>query len=204
MENFNDRMKRLCAERGTTVAAMERACGLAKAFVVNTAKRGGTPSFENVKKIAKYLNVPNEVVMGEDPGAALRSSGVMIPRLGRVAAGVPISAVENIIGQDEITPKMAATGDFFSLRIKGDSMSPYIMDGDIVICRQQSAADTDDLVIALINGSDGVCKKIKTLSNGVMLISLNPAYEPMVFTQSEIDAIPVAIMGKVVEIRREI
>ena len=80
-------------------------------------------------------------------------------------------------------------------------MSPRIMDGDTVIVRRQEDAESDQIVIALINGHDGVCKKLKKLNNGIMLISLNPQYDPMVYDHSEIDAIPVKILGRVVEVR---
>ena len=83
-------------------------------------------------------------------------------------------------------------------------MSPYIMDGDTVIVRKQDDADSDQIVIAMINGNDGVCKKLRKTSHGLMLISLNPQYDPMVFDHSEIDSIPVNIVGKVVEIRRKL
>jgi len=121
--------------------------------------------------------------------------------LGRVAAGIPIDAIDEIIDQEEISPRLAQTGEFFGLRIKGDSMSPRIMDGDTVIVRKQDDAESDEIVIALINGHDGVCKKLKKINNGLMLISLNPQYDPMVFDYAEVDSIPVKIIGRVVEVR---
>ena len=135
---------------------------------------------------------------------AAGNTGVRIPVLGRVAAGIPIEAIEEVLDWEEIPNTMAQRGEFFGLRIKGDSMSPHIMNGDTVIVRQQSDAETDDIVIAIVNGNDGVCKKLKKTSSGVMLISLNPAYEPIVFTDGEVDEIPVRIIGKVVELRRKI
>ena len=81
-------------------------------------------------------------------------------------------------------------------------MAPRILDGDNVIVRQQDDANSGDIIIALVNGHDGVCKKLKKLDNGgAMLISNNPSYEPMVFEKNEIDTIPVKIIGKVVELR---
>ena len=86
---------------------------------------------------------------------------VSIPVVGRVAAGIPIDAIEEIIDREDIPSTLAKTGDFFGLRIKGDSMSPRIMNGDTVIVRRQDDAESDEIVIALINGHDGVCKKLK-------------------------------------------
>lgn len=124
--------------------------------------------------------------------------------LGRVAAGIPIDSISEIIDQEYITEELAQKGEYFGLRIKGDSMSPVIMDKDTVIVRSQEDAETDEIVIALINGHDGVCKKLKKLDNGLMLISINPQYAPLVFTSAEIDQTPVKIIGKVVEIRRKL
>lgn len=124
--------------------------------------------------------------------------------LGRVAAGIPIDSISEVIDQEYITDELAQKGEYFGLRIKGDSMSPVIMDGDTVIVRSQENAETDEVIIALINGHDGVCKKLKKLDSGLMLISINPQYAPLVFTSAEIDQTPVKIIGKVVEIRRKL
>lgn len=158
------------------------------------------PRIDKIEAMARYFGV-SKADLVEDQNKT-ESVGVMIPLLGRVAAGIPITAVENIIGQEEISRNMAITGEFFALRIKGDSMSPYIMDGDVVVVKQQNDAETGDIVIALINGHDGCCKKLRKLKTGIMLLSLNPSYEPMIFNHAEIDSTPVYILGKVVEIRR--
>lgn len=160
------------------------------------------PRIDKIEAMARYFGISKADLVEERNSS--ESVGVMIPLLGRVAAGVPISAVENIIGQEEISRNTAIQGEFFALKIKGDSMSPYIMDGDIVVVRQQNTAESGDVVIALVNGHDGVCKKFRKLETGIALTSVNPAYDPMIFDHREIDSIPVYIMGKVIEIRRSI
>ena len=129
------------------------------------------------------------------------TNGVKINVLGRVAAGIPISAVEDIIDTEEISEEMASTGEFFGLKIKGDSMEPRIYDGDVVIVRQQSDADSGDIVIALVNGDDATCKRLTKYAGGIGLISLNPKYEPMMFSDEDIEKKPVKIIGRVVELR---
>jgi repressor LexA len=133
-----------------------------------------------------------------------KGSGVKIPLLGKVAAGLPIEAAENVIGEEEIPRRLAESATYFALLIKGDSMSPYICDGDKVIVRQQSEVENGQIAIVLVNGSDAVCKEFKKTPSGVMLISKNPNYDPMVFTHDEVDTTPVRIVGRVVEIRREL
>lgn len=98
--------------------------------------------------------------------------GVKIPVLGKVAAGIPIEAIEDVLDWEEITEDMAKTGKFFALQIKGDSMSPKILEGDVVIVRQQSNADSGDIVIAIVNGYDGCCKKLIKNDVGITLQSL--------------------------------
>lgn len=160
------------------------------------------PRIDKIEAMARYFGISKADLV--EARNSSESVGVMIPLLGRVAAGVPISAVENIIGQEEISRNTAIQGEFFALKIKGDSMSPYIMDGDIVVVRQQNTAESGDVVIALVNGHDGVCKKFRKLETGIALTSVNPAYDPMIFDHREIDSIPVYIMGKVIEIRRSV
>ena len=96
---------------------------------------------------------------------------------------------------------MAKTGEFFALKIKGDSMEPKISDGDVVIVRQQDDAETGDTVIALINGDDAVCKRLRKYKEGLELISTNPSYAPLYFDEETIKNKPVKIIGKVVELR---
>lgn len=127
--------------------------------------------------------------------------GIKINVLGRVAAGIPIEAVEDIIDTEEISEDMASTGEFFGLKIKGDSMEPRIYDGDVVIVRQQSDADSGDIVIALVNGDDATCKRLTKYAGGIGLISLNSKYEPMMFSEEDVVNKPVKIIGKVIELR---
>ena len=129
--------------------------------------------------------------------------GLKIPVLGTVAAGIPISAVEEILDYEEVPQSWKNQGEFFGLRIKGDSMKPDINDGDTVIVRKQSTANNGDVVITLVNGDDVTCKKFEKLDNGIILISNNSEYSPMYFSNEEVVTKPVVILGRVVELRRK-
>jgi lexA repressor len=149
-------------------------------------------------------NVPRYERLEETKiNASLTPQGLQIPVLGIVAAGIPISAVEDILDYEEIPLTWQNQGEFFGLRIKGDSMKPDINDGDTVIVRQQSTANNGDVVIALVNGDDATCKKFEKLDNGIMLISNNSEYSPMYFSNKEVVTKPVVIIGRVVELRRK-
>lgn len=130
-------------------------------------------------------------------------SGVIIPVLGRVCAGNGSEAIEEQIDSIEISPKMASKGTHFGLVIKGDSMTPLLSDGDIVIVNRDADTESGDLVVALVNGSDAMCKRLQRYSEGFALIPENPTYEPIRYTNEDISEIPVRIIGKVVESRRK-
>lgn len=198
------KIRQLCEAKGITVKQFERETDLSNGYLRKLSIQGSTPSADRLQRIADYFGITTDFLMGKNTDGLKGGSGVKIPLLGRVAAGIPIEAAENIIGNEEIPTKLATTGEFFALLIVGDSMSPYIMGGDKVVVRKQDDADTGDIVIALIDGKDGVCKELKKTPDGIVLISRNPAYSPMVFTRTEIDTEPVRILGKVVEIRREV
>lgn len=127
--------------------------------------------------------------------------GVKIPVLGRVAAGIPIEAVEDILDYEEISPHMAAQGEFFALQVKGRSMEPRMQEGDIIICKKQADAETGDVAVVLVNGDDATVKKIKKTSAGLYLLPTNPAFDPLFYTYDEVMDRPVTIIGKVVELR---
>lgn len=161
-----------------------------------------------IQKLAQIFEIAPSALLGlaeeatEKQTAKPRKKGVKIPVLGEVIAGVPIEAIEDILDYEEISEDMASKGEYFGLKVKGDSMEPMFFAGDIVIVRQQPTADSGDIVIALVNGNESTIKKFKLLDDGLMLIPANPAYEPMYYTRKQVVELPVQIIGKVVELRR--
>lgn len=155
-------------------------------------------------EIAAALHTTPAYLMGweEDESTATSSpNAVKIPVLGKVAAGLPITAVENVLDYEEIPASLAATGDFVALQIKGQSMEPRIYEGDIVIVRVQPTAETGDLAVVIVNGDEATVKKIKFLPEGILLQPFNPAYQPFFYSKHDIEYKPVRIFGKVVELR---
>lgn len=163
---------------------------------------------DKIEAAAKVGNVSPAYLMGWDnnvspiPGGNKeKKKGVTIKVLGRVAAGIPIEAVEDIIDTEEISEDMAATGTFFGLKIHGNSMEPRICEGDVVIVRQQDDAESGEIVIATVNGNEATCKRLRKYRDGIELISINPSYDPMFFSTEEVISKPVRIIGKVIELR---
>lgn len=154
-----------------------------------------------ISEIADHFGVQSPDLIGHQPEAKLRRVGVKIPVLGTVAAGIPISAVEDILDYEEITPEMADTGEFFGLKLKGDSMKPRMENGDVVIIRQQPDVESGDVALVLIGEEEATVKKVLKRPDGIVLQPYNPDYEPMFFSPREIEELPVQVIGKVVELR---
>lgn len=157
---------------------------------------------DKIMDYAKALKISPAVIMGWESKEET-AQGFRIPVFDRVAAGIPIDAIEEVIDWEEIPEDMAKTGEFFGLRIKGDSMTPRIVEGDVVIVRQQPDAESGDIVIVRINGDTATCKRLAKHTHGISLISFNPAYPPICFTNEEIEQLPVVIIGKVIENRQK-
>lgn len=158
------------------------------------------PDSASLQKMANIFGCTIDYLLGHDLQSTTK--GVKIPVLGDVAAGIPIEAVEDIVDYEEIDAAMAATGDFFGLRIKGASMEPRIREGDVVIVRKQDDADTGDTAVILVNGDSATVKRIKKEPDGgLWLLPNNPAYDPQHFSPAEVAEKPVRIIGRVVELR---
>ena len=117
------------------------------------------PDPEMLAQIAEYFDVSIEYLIGKDTSSR-RPKGVKIPVLGIVPAGIPVEAIEDILDYEEIPEHMASTGEFFGLKIKGDSMLPKICDGDIVIVRKQPDVESGETAIIMANGDEATCKKV--------------------------------------------
>ena len=196
---MSDAIKYYRTKAGLTQEELGKKLGLQKSAVAKY-ENGRVENIKRsvIERMAKELNCSPIDLLGMDTPSY---QPIRIPVLGRVAAGIPITAVEEIIDWEEIPHEMAKQGEYFALQIKGDSMEPKISDGDVVIVRQQPNAENGDLVIAYVNGYDAVCKRLKIYQDGIALVSNNPSYPPMYFSNEEMEQTPVVIVGKVVELR---
>lgn len=190
---FWSKLVQLCMEKKTSPTAVCVELGFSNALAVKW-KRGAIPRDTTLKKIADYFNVPVSYFSGKEPAK--------IPVYGKVAAGIPIEAITDIEDYEEITPELAAKGNYIALKIKGDSMSPYILNGDTVIVRLQNDCEDGDIAIVLVEQNDATCKKIKKTPQGLYLMPLNTAYEPIFYDATECENLPVSIIGVVAELRR--
>lgn len=210
MSKLEEELKSLILNRYKSIREFTTKIDMPYSTMDSVLKRGvNKANITNIIKICRELNIDTEkladgeIVTINKINSQTSKKGIKIPVLGRVPAGVPIEAVEDIIDYEEIPEELSKEGEFFGLQIKGDSMEPRICAGDVVIVRKQDDAETGDLVIAMINGNEATCKRLMKYENGIRLMPNNPAYEPLYFSNQEIEEKPVKIIGKVVENRQK-
>lgn len=126
---------------------------------------------------------------------------VYLPVLGRVAAGNGVIAHDEIIGHEFVSADKICSGEtYFWLHVKGDSMSPKIEDGDLVLIKKQSSVDSGSYAVVIVDGEDGVVKKVNYGPDWIELVSTNPYYPARRFEGS--DVLRITVIGKVIEVRR--
>ena len=172
--------------------------GVSRTSYLKYEKGTHEPDYDTLEKIAELfeLNV-NELI------GTVKNKRTKIPILGFVQAGIPTEAYEVIEGYEEIDEKLAESGTYVALRIKGESMSPKMLPDDIVIVRLQSDIESGELAVVFVDDDEATVKKVVKHSDGVSLVPYNPTYEPMYFSNAEIVSRHLQIYGKVAELRRK-
>lgn len=208
--NFRTRLKQLRNEKKINQRELANFLKVAPSTISMYESGQREPNFEVLESLADFFNVDLNYLLGKSDKTtkliiedSQPTQGLKIPVLGTVAAGIPISAVEDILDYEEVPQSWENQGEFFALKIKGDSMEPRMESDDVVIVKQQSDANSGDTVIVLVNGDDATCKRLQKTDNGIMLVSTNPKYPPMFYSNEDIQTKPVVILGKVVELRQK-
>jgi repressor LexA len=123
---------------------------------------------------------------------------VMVPLMGRIAAGVPIAAIENRTHSISVPPDMISAGEHYALEVKGDSMiEAGIFDGDTVIIRNASTANPGEIIVALVDEEEATLKRFRRKGASIALEAANPAYETRIFGPDR-----VKVQGKLVGLIR--
>jgi repressor LexA len=126
------------------------------------------------------------------------SASVSVPVMGRIAAGVPISAIQNNTHEIMVPAEMVGTGDHYALEVKGDSMiEAGILDGDTVIIRNATTANPGEIIVALVDDEEATLKRFRRKGASIALEAANPAYETRIFGPDR-----VKIQGKLVGLIR--
>lgn len=222
MDNsFSNRLKKAMALRGIKQSELSSKAHLDKSLISNYVNGNYNAKQENIHAIALALDIDEGWLMGYDTPMERKddistinidnaryikasTQMVKIPVLGKIPAGIPIEAIEDILGYEEIPISMLRNDtNYFALKVEGDSMIPDYKEGDILIIRQQSDCDSGDDCVVMVNSDDATFKRVIKQNNTLILKPLNNTYEPYVFTAEEIISKPVNILGICIEIRRK-
>ncbi|MGK6313788.1 transcriptional repressor LexA [Neorhizobium sp. DT-125] len=158
-------------------------------------RRGFSPSVieGSLGKTQPVAAVPAKPAANDDV-----SSATTVPVMGRIAAGVPLSAIQNNTHDIAVPAEMLGSGEHYALEVKGDSMiEAGILDGDTVIIRNSNTANPGDIVVALVDDEEATLKRFRRRGASIALEAANPAYETRIFGPDR-----VKIQGKLVGLIR--
>ena len=165
------------------------------------------PKLTTVKYASEIFNVNPLWLMGYDVDkhiAKMKSNSAVVFVYGAIPAGVPMECIEDIIDTEEIPADMLRGGkQYFGLKVKGNSMEPDYLDEDTLILEKADDCESGDDCVVMVNGNDGTFKRVFKNENGIILQPLNSEYAPLVFTNEQIENLPVKVIGIVEEIRRK-
>ena len=189
MSTFATILQNLLTEKNMKQSELSRLTKINKSSISEYLSGNYQPKYKNILKIAQVLNVSPTIFLEKSPDKEVTK----LPILGKIAAGIPILAQENIEGY---LPYDGNDADF-CLRIHGDSMiSARINDGDIVFIKQQATVENGEIAAVLINDS-ATLKRVYFLDNSsIQLRPENPKYKPMVFSKENCD--DFRILGKAI------
>ena len=161
-----------------------------------------TPNLETIVLLANLFNVTTDYLLGNNQET--KQKGVKVPIFEEKQLSIPLNVVEEVLNYEELTSELANTGTFFALKIQDKSMEPKLLEEDIVIIRQQNTVENGEISVVLVNGKEATIKQIIKQDNGIILNGFNSSvYPPVFYTNQQIEELPITILGKVIESRRE-
>ena len=161
------------------------------------------PRIDKIEKMANYVGIEKSDLVEDHTYTKSDIPVYRIPIVGKVVAGTPIDAIENITDYIRVTNPEAADGSYYGLYVTGASMEPEMREGDLVIVHKQDYFDSGDICIVLVNGSEATVKKVMKNEQGLTLIGFKPiVYPPLFYNAHEVENLPVRIIGKVKQVRR--
>jgi len=219
--SIGEKIKKRRLELNLTQKELADAVGITEATLSRYENNLRIPNADILKKIATilktdmdyFVDIPqsqptsqawhiDEVVkkfLENNPDVRPVGKLVPVPIIGTVRAGSDGSlACEEYLGSELVELDTVKDGDYFFLRVKGDSMYPEIFEGDLVLVRKQPDVESGELAVVIVNGDEGVVKKVIKKENAIVLQSLNPKYEPIVITEGQ----DFMIVGKVKRVVR--
>ncbi len=207
-ETVGERIHRRRLALGLSVDDLARALGKNRTTIYRYENsRIETLPSAILDPLARLLDTTPEALMGwparenapqSAPAIPVRALHP-VPIIGGVRAGWNGLALEEILGVDYAD--VGTPSEYFFLQVHGDSMSPYINDGDLALVHRQPTAESGDIVVAVLGGSEGTIKKYIRRGTTIVLHPFNEKYEDLVLTGSQIG--DLTITGRVVETKRK-
>lgn len=210
---FAQNLKFLRTKYNLTQEQLANNINSTRSTVNNWENEISEPNLDMIRKLTETFNIKDNIVF-EDLKSKYNTSFVdleedtiNIPVLGRIPAGIPFEAIEDVIKYIDI-PKEWTYGnqEYFGLLIDGNSMFPKYQNGDIVIfqkCEDPIKCNNKDCAL-MVNGNDATFKKFIFNNIGVILQPYNMEYETKSFTPEEVQELPIKLVGFAVQIRRDI
>lgn len=194
---FGEKLRALRKKNNMTQVDLAKALDLDKSSIAKYESAGIIPSVDTLQKIASLFKVSIDYLLNTQLYDINNIVNVEI--IGTVVAGRDGIATYEFLGVSQAV-NINDKEEYKYLKVRGDSMSPQIMEGDLALVRLQSDVDSGDLAVVIIDGEEGVIKKIQKTENSISLISFNPMYETRVFVGKDMEKI--MIFGKVVKVER--
>lgn len=205
MQEISKRLFAVIAKRGMTYGELSEKTGIPKSALQRYAT-GETAKIplDRLEALARALQTTPSYLLGWDrgleaeklpAGAVPVRSVEKVPIVGSVRAGWNGLACEETDGYE--VADVRNPGNYFFLKVTGDSMSPQINEGDLALVHRQNNADSGDLIVAIVNGEQGTIKRFVRQGAAVILQPFNPAYAPLVLAGEELEGFLIA--GKVVQ-----
>lgn len=213
MSNFYHRVNELCSRRGMSITALALELGLSKGTPTNWKRMTEAPRRNTVKAVADYFGVSVDFLLSDKKERAsdlksnavfLDNSGVrMVPLFESVSAGFGVNALEEIVGYLPCYIENPYEAEnTMCLKVWGDSMSPKIENGDIIQVVKQTSVDSGSVAVVLLDGQEGLVKRVVYGKSFIELHSINPAYPVRRFEGEEV--LRVSVVGLVRKIIKDI
>lgn len=215
VEKFANRLSKALSMRNMKPVELHEKTGISESLISKYLSNNAVARLDKLSIIANTLNVNPVWLMGYDVSIQRdfdknikgldkqKTSSAVVFVYGTIPAGVPMECIEDIIDTEEIDADMLKGGkQYFGLKIKGDSMYPEYLDNDTIILEKVDDCESGDDCVVMVNGNDGTFKRVFKNQNGIILQPLNNNYQPMIYTNEQIEDLPVRVIGKVIELRR--
>lgn len=182
---------------------LKRMANRARALEVIKLPDSHSPSLAGGRRSPGFTPNVIEGSLGRSKPVPANNEGqpraAVVPLMGRIAAGVPITAIQDHSHNISVPPEMLGAGEHFALEVKGDSMiEAGIFDGDTVIIRKGDLANNGEIVVALVDDEEATLKRLRKKGESVALEAANPAYETRIFGQDR-----VRVQGRLVGLLRK-